>query len=234
MKYVFLIILTLVGEPAMALELQGTATSLYSTTVIYIEKHNIENDERGFNKNISTEYSQPNGTVFAKMKTYFQKDQFLPDVEFEDQRFRLLETQTLDLSTGQIAVVKRKDEKIISEKKIKMINPLVAGQGFDNLIKANFNRLEANGLNINFLVLDKMDYLRFEVQQESKNTSQKTFSLSPESLFLRMFVKKIKVIYDLKSKALLRYQGISNIMDDQGKPQDVLISYIIIEKNKLQ
>jgi hypothetical protein len=42
---------------------------------------------------------------------------------------------------------------------------------------------------------------------------------------LRLVAPSLNVVYDSNSRDLLSYQGLSNIKDEQGKPQTVTIEY---------
>jgi hypothetical protein len=43
--------------------------------------------------------------------------------------------------------------------------------------------------------------------------------------FLRLFAPSLKIQYDPKTRHLLKYEGLSNIPNDNGKIQNVTITY---------
>lgn len=209
-----------------ALELIGTAKHIKTGEVLYIEKHEIASDEKGLNRMIQTEYQKPDGKVFASMKTDFQEDPFLPKIDFADSRFSFLETQVYDKKLKKLTLVKSENGKEISRKSLDVVDNMVSGQGFTNFIKVNFDAPEKSHIKFNFVVLAKMDFYQFDILVKgSEDKNAKKFQLSPGHLIFRLFLKPIEVSYDAKTKRILTYLGLSNIMTDEHKSQEVLITY---------
>ena len=79
---------------SFALELQGVATKIGSDEVIYTEVHTITLNEKKLNQLIQTKYLKPDGTTFATMTSDFSKNLNIPEVQFEDYRFKKKDTMT--------------------------------------------------------------------------------------------------------------------------------------------
>ncbi len=211
---------------AQALEVQGYARSRDNHKLIYIEKHHFDVDEKGLNKFISTDYCDPDGHIFARAKVDFSRNSLVPDIQFEDDRFGLKETQILNSAENLVHLSQQKKEALLTEKNISMNSTMVSGQGFDNYIKSNFSLPEKEKLNFHFVVLSKLnDYHFFVVAESGQRPNEKRFRLSPDNLFLRLLTPNIQVTYDTRTKNLLFYEGLSNILAKNGATQEVEITY---------
>lgn len=211
---------------ASGFELIGTAKDIKSGKIIYIEKHQITNDAKGFNRLIQTDYTRPNGEIFASIKSDFSKSLFLPEVEYKDQRFQLTETQTYDKESQKVVLTKIEKNKEAEKKEFAVKDNFVTGQGFNNFIKTHFEALPGKAIEINFIVLARMDYYKFNIlPQKIESTTERSFALTAGNFIFRMFSHPIEVSYDARTCRLLTFKGLSNIMNDQDKSQEVLIHY---------
>ena len=103
---------------------------------------------------------------------------------------------------------------------------MVAAQGFNNFVILNFEALKSGTVPLSFGVLSERDFFSFKGSQRaepSANTVQ--FGIEISSFFLSLFLKELLVEYDVKTKHLVSYKGLSNLLTDQGKSQSVLIKY---------
>ena len=126
MKWIAVVFLAM-HSSAQAFDLIGTAKDLKSGAVLYIEKHRITKSEDGLNRLIQTEYQKPDGKVFARMRTDFKEDPFLPKIEFSDDRFAITETLIYDRSQKKITLTKREKDKADITKELKVSGNMVAG-----------------------------------------------------------------------------------------------------------
>lgn len=222
----YLVILFQMLSTAHAFELIGTAKDLKSGAVLYIEKHIITSGEDGLNRLIQTEYRKPDGNLFATMKTDFQEDSYLPKIEFVDERFAVTEIQTYDKAQKTLKLTRSEKNKETIKKEFPVVESMVSGQGFTNFIRINFDTAEGSKVKFNFVVLAKMDFYKFEILVKDDSQSEiKFFQLSPGNFIFRMFAHPIEVGYHRKSKRISSYKGLSNILTDDNKNQEVLISY---------
>ncbi len=202
--------------------LKGVARSFDTNQIIYLEQHNIEMDEKGFNKRIQTKYLKPDGEIFAKMDSDFSKDLLMPQILFEDFRFKTVES--LNLSSKKLVFKKKKNESE-DMKEIDFLEGSAAGQGFDNFIKFHFESLQSKEVPLQFGVLSEMSMYSFKAYQKNIEQEKAQFGISLTNPFYRLFAKELVVSYDLKTKQLLSYRGISNILNDSGNRQNVQIDY---------
>ncbi|MBK9322862.1 MAG: hypothetical protein IPM97_07960 [Bdellovibrionaceae bacterium] len=225
MKWIAVVFLAM-HSSAQAFDLIGTAKDLKSGAVLYIEKHRITKSEDGLNRLIQTEYQKPDGKVFARMRTDFKEDPFLPKIEFSDDRFAITETLIYDRSQKKITLTKREKDKADITKELKVSGNMVAGQGFTNFIKMNFDAPDKSKLKFNFVVLANADHYKFEVVVKDKaSAEQKNFQLSPGNFLFRWLSQPIEVGFFTKTKSISTWKGLSNILSDDNRSQEVLIAY---------
>lgn len=225
-KILFLFPVLLWTQNVLGGDLFGTATDLKTGEFRYSERHSISRGEDNLTKMIRADYLTKDGKVFASMTSDFTEDSFLPEIKFQDSRFSISENQVYDRKQKKLILSKTEKNGEPQRKELIVIDNMVSGQGFNNFLLANFDSLEKKAIQFNFVVLSNMDFYRFEIGLgKSGNIDERAFVLGPGNFLFRMFFHPIEVAYDVKSKRLLRYKGLSNILSDAGKSQEVLITY---------
>ncbi|MFN8845853.1 MAG: hypothetical protein ACK5V3_11390 [Bdellovibrionales bacterium] len=224
-----LVLLCLILSPfAWALEFTGKAYDLKSDQFLYTEKHKTQEDAQGYNTFIETEYVDNNGTLIAKIRSDFSKNKFIPDVLFEDLRNQTKETQTLDVQKNEVTIIREYlKTKQVKQRSFPVKKNMLGGQGFNNFLRSRFEEL-SNGksIHVNFIVLASRDYFQFDIKQKAPPADGKIdFGLTVSSYFLKVFVKEIKTRYDVSTKRLLTFKGLSNLVDEKGNPLKVRIEY---------
>lgn len=203
---------------------EGIATDLKKGSFLYKEIHLIEKDSAGFNKKITTTYKDENDKVFANMTSDFSKHRMIPDTLFEDFRFNVKYEQTLFLKDLSLQISQTVNEIKKKTKNVKVYENTIAGQGFDNFLKENFDRLK--NIKIKFVVLDQLDFFNFIASNLTHKTADESqFKLEIDSFWVGFLINPITVTYNNDSKKLIKYQGLSNILNKNEKSQEVLISY---------
>lgn len=210
---------------ASSWELTGHVTSLDGKTPLYTEIHRIELDEKGLNRKIESKYKK-DGTEFASMTTSFEKNRLVPEVQFHDTRFGLRQELQWNEDT-QLRFSSQKTGKPLKEKVHAATTNTVAGQGFDNFIKMHFDKLQKSSLPLRYGVLEEMDFFSFTGgPKQSLSPERARFGIKLSNPLLRLFVDDLEVEYDLTTRRLYSYRGLSNVFDDQGRAQNVLIKYV--------
>ena len=110
----------------------------------------------------------------------------------------------------------------------------VIDAGFDRFIEQHWDSLVGGDvIDREFLIPSQLDFYTFEIERtDSKRVDEIAFELRVKSIFLQMFVSPVLVHYDGRTRALLRYEGISNIRDENGENFDVRIEFP--EPNQVQ
>lgn len=68
-------------------------------------------------------------------------------------------------------------------------------------------------------------FLDFRIYLERKTDTELVFIMEPASMLLRVIADGIVVSYDRDSGALRRYEGISNIRDQDGENYQVRVEF---------
>lgn len=230
MRRLLLSLALLASIVSQAERLEGTAKN-NKGDIVYFEKHTIETDQAGLNKFIRVEYSKADGSKFATMTSDFSESKMVPNTTFEDERIKT--KSSMRLLNGEVQFEEFKDGKSISKKTIPLQDSMVAGQGFDNFIRINFDKLEAKSIEFEFGVLERQDFFSLTGYKKPSGASgDLEFGIKASSWLVRFFAEELKVSYDAKSKKLKSFAGRSNILDESGKSQDVVITYKWIDDRK--
>ncbi len=207
---------------------EGIAKAIDSDKVLYTENHVIVLDPDGLNRKITTTYTSSTNQVIARMTSDFKDSKVVADVTFEDLRFSTVYHQNIDTEKKTVNLSLLTADGKVENQKTDLTNDMIAGQGFDNFAKMNFD-LEKKR-EIRFLVLNKLDYFSFVISPiELASKIEKQFRLTIDSLLLKYLVGPIDVTYNTTDKMLTSYRGISNLLNESKESQDVLITYHSIE-----
>jgi hypothetical protein len=205
-------------------ELTGEATSLDGKVALYTEHHRIELDEKGLNKKIESLYKKQ-GVELARMTTSFEKNPFVPDVKFHDKRSGVRQELSWN-PDAQVRFRTEKPGKPAQEEVHTARENSVAAQGFDNFIKTHFDQLLKSSMPLRFGVLEEMDFFSFTGgPKKALSPGRARFGIHVANPLLRLFVDELEVEYDISTRRIATYRGLSNLLDDKGRGQNVLIRY---------
>lgn len=222
MKMMLFLLLFSIPLFARAEILEGIAKNSKGE-IVYLEKHKIDIDSAGFHQLIRVEYMKPDGEIFATMTSDFSKSKTMPATNFEDFRFKTKLNLLLDENSVYFEEVR--DNKTVSKKSFPLNASMVASQGFENFLKMNLSKLENDSVNFKFGVLESKDFYSLEGYKKSTQEDEVEYGIRSSSWLINLFAGEISVVYDSKTKKLKSFSGRSNILDDSGKAQDVLIDY---------
>lgn len=209
-------------KASFAIEMVGKAT--FKDQLLYIEKHTAVLDKEGFYKNLVTNYVDSKGEVFAKIQSNFEKNKVVPDYEFEDFRQKLKEKVTLEISNQKINIEFAKAGKV-EKNTIEIKKNSVLSQGFHNFILSQFKNLMDKKLEVYFVVTNRADQYKFVVQNEKIEQGKVYISIKPANFFLNAIVPTTKLVYDIETKRLVSFEGLTNIDDQNGKTLTAKIDY---------
>lgn len=226
MKKFICIIAFILPHAALSDVLMGTARNR-SGDIVYFERHEVQKGSDGLNSLVSVEYSKPDGSVFATMKSDFSKNKNVPDTVFHDRRFETV--VTLRVVGEKFEFSETKNGEVLPKKVVSKKNGLtVASQGFDNFVRSNAKALADGPVEFQFGVLSEKDFFSLTaLKSPSTSSNEIEYSIRSSHWYIRMlpFVSDLKVVYDAKEMRLKTFVGRSNILDEQGKTRDVTIDY---------
>jgi hypothetical protein len=196
---------------------EGIARNPQTNKALYTEQHWIRS-----NQNTTVErlvlYRCIDGTAFARKRVSYLKSLQAPAFELTDGRKSATEGLRY-LASGPMLWYRAANETAEKNAALSSKN-MVADAGFDEFIHSNWANLRAGKeIPLNFAVPTRLKAYKFNLKQmrESQIAGQPavTFQLKIAGL-LSLIADPIEVTYHKNTKRLLRFQGLSNLRDDQG------------------
>jgi hypothetical protein len=172
-----------------------------------------------------TTYFDPQHRKIAQRILNFRTSKFAPDFTTEDVRSGYMEGA--ELKSTKVRLFRRSDKNSKIEEKILSIpEPLVVDGGFNQFIKANWEKLQ-NGetITFQFAVPARLDYFTLRAVKVESNNKEMKIRVEPDKTLIRWIATPIVVSYDTQTKRIRSYEGKSNISDANGKNFDMRLVY---------
>lgn len=207
----------------------GHAFDLETGALLYREVHEpiVENGRLLGDR---VRYLDPGGATFARKRVDYRPNPVRPDFHLTDERSGYEEGLEA-LADGGVRVFHRPvGADRLRNDRIEPPAELVADAGFDIQIAREFERLR-NGERIEmpFLVPSRGEWYRFRARplRETEVLGEPALVIRMElsGWVGRMLTQSIDVSYHRDTRALLRYEGISNIRDGNGDSLRVRIDF---------
>ncbi len=218
------------GLPAIALESRtGHAFRLDNGELVYREVHHPEVEE-GRLVGDDVRYLDADGEEFARKRVDYRPNPVRPDFLLEDLRSGYVEgLEALD--DGRVAIRHRgvgDDETRVT--RVEPPDDLVADAGFDIRMTRDFDRLlDGERVRLPFLVPSRGDWYSFRAtpveQTEVLGEPALVVRMELSGWVGRLLTSPIDVSYHRDTRALLRYEGVSNIRDADGESLNVRIDF---------
>lgn len=192
-----------------ALSYEGIAYAPGGSRVLYRETHWISGDRH------VVLYRCPDGAAFARKRLDYSTHATAPDYEVVDARdgYRAGVQTT---SSGREAFLQaRAGDRV---RRVPLPARTVVDAGFDGFIRAAWNRLAPDaGLDVAFLVPSRLQSMRFELRARPlRAAGVRVFRLTLAS-WIGAVLPHIDVTYDVATRTLLRFQGMSDVRDGRGR-----------------
>ena len=192
--------------------------------VEYVEYHTVKY-ENGKVSESQTIYYDGNNKKIAELTSEYS---FGP--QFGSYNFRDIRAQYQDgakVSEDRILLFRKKSpQDDIEEKYLSKEVDQIVGQGFHQFIVHNLERIaQGEVIHIRLVLPSRLDQYEFRIRKRKVDGDTLYIRLEIENWLLRLFAPHIDVEYDLKTRHLLRYEGVSNLEDNSGKHKKVIITY---------
>ena len=207
---------------------KGIATN-DKNEIIYIENHEATFFDNKKIKSAKTVYVNTKGKKIAELTSDFSKNLSAPTYKYTD--FRHKTGHGIAYKDGKLQLI---DYQKDGSSKTKFLNKkfssnsiIVGGQGMHYYLRENFNKLkDKKDVTVIFLTPGNLDYYNFLLNYIGVNKKGLVeLDIKISNLILRMFVSKLELQYEPKTKRLIQYKGLSNLSDDNDKMQAVTIKY---------
>ena len=207
----------------------GSAYNLATNQLVYRELYTAMDE----NRQVRVDYVYPSGETVATKTLTYQGAYFQPEFDFFDERDSEHITAQFDGPKLKLvhALGDSRRERMIYDNA-----NLVLDAGFDAFIQLKWDKLVANkAVSFDFAIPARLDVIALKVERigaqdspvfdKSYGTGWIYFRIKPARFFTALMAAPIYLAYDPNGKYLMRFQGRSNIDDNQGAPQDVRIEY---------
>ena len=218
--------IALMAEPWIT----GYAYSKESDQLLYHEVHYRSSLESSVSNRV--DYIAPDQEVIVAKTLDFSESLLAPAIEQRDYR-NATAIFTRYTSTG-FEVGYKNNDTALRVNSLNRSESLVVDAGFDSFVRQHWDTLiEGDTVRAQFLVPARLDTVNIGIratqQTHCRTQSDQALCLivRPAGLLrlLGWFVDPLYLAYERDSKRLLQYSGISNLLDDNGAPQDVIIRY---------
>lgn len=208
-------------------EIEGEAFSLDDPQrLVYREKYTYMDEQQ----RVEVDYFTPEGDLFAYKALDFSHSLAMPSYTLSDTRDNSgdgarLESDSIILFSQEQG--KRKQKQLHIEER------QVIDAGFPHMVVIHWQALlDGEIRDIHFAFADRLRNVRIDLQQVADRESPLYqpgkelyyFSMSVSSRFLALFADPVHLAFD-NDQRLIIYYGRSNLADDRGKSQDVMIRY---------
>jgi hypothetical protein len=195
----------------------------------YVESHAFEATPSGVRQ--VTIYRDPGGRQIGRMEADYGTYRFAPEYRMVDLRHDTEEIVRRDGS--QVHVEVRRGDRVRSKTlQLSGERELIVGPGFNEFIKANWDTLlSGRTLVCDFVVPSRLQAVAFRIRHTPDGQSSRgyRFTVSVDNAFLRLLAPELVVEYDRQTRALLAYDGLSNVNDERNKSQTVAIRFPAVD-----
>jgi len=210
---------------------QGKAWNSDRTKVLYSESHWTTSENNAL-KNRTVLYRCADGTAFARKEINYARSTLAPEFSFNDVRFNYQEGLRWQKDRPELWFVRngQRQQKLLSNS-----DTLVADAGFDVFVKNQWSALSAaRRQSLQFAVPSRLTSYAFNLQRINSLPFNKepaqSFKLSIDG-WLGFVAPNIEITYSRNSKRLLRFKGLSNILNNQGeKPVNAIIEFPVLDQ----
>lgn len=161
------------------------------------------------------------------MEADYSRHRFAPDYRMVDLRH---DTEEIVRREGDVVHVQHRKATRVRSKTIEVAKDreVIVGPGFNEFIEANWDALvSGRTLVCDFVVPSRLQAVAFRIRHVKDRPSGvgHRFTVSVDIVFLRPIAPELQVEYDRQTRRLLSYEGLSNVTDEQNRPQDVVIRF---------
>jgi len=224
-------LLTTVSALADAERIYGRAVNA-DGDLVYLEEHIIkyENDRVAALKTI---YYDADFKKIGEQVSDFSHGPQFGSYDFKDERLRYHDGARV--MSNQILIYCKETPQAETQKKyLQRQSDQIVGQGFHQFILTNLDALVRGDVISAKLVLPaQMDQFDIRIAKSKLEEGRLQIRIELDNWFLRLFTPNVEADYDLDTRRLLSYRGVSMIADESGKNVPVTVSYDYSQQSSL-
>jgi hypothetical protein len=190
--------------------------------LIYTERHTATYQD-GKLQSSTNDYFDLQKTKIAELNADYSKSLVMPTYIFRDLR------------TGSVEGIRLEDQKYFIYRQergkkeenhlLENIENVFSCQGWHYYLIANIDQIQNSPLQMKLIFPSKLDYYSFRIRPIERDESVLSLRLEFDSWLIRLFAPHLDITYNKSTKKIVQYYGPSNILDENGKIQNVHIFY---------
>jgi len=190
----------------------------------YIEHHYLEYENGKISESRTIYYDPHNRKIGHLISEYSQGPQF---GSYDFRAFRAEYPDGAIVTPRRIQLFKKEgSEDNAEEIYLPRDTGQIVGQGIHHFIVHNLGAISRGEIiEVKMVLPSKLDQYDFRIRKLNLEGDTLYVRLEIDNWFLRLFVPDMDCEYDMKTRRLLRYEGISNLTDGSGKHAEVVITY---------
>jgi hypothetical protein len=216
--------------PAMPHSYAGNVYALDDHRLLFREVHYLNASLT--NQRIAI-YQCPDGSVFARKHVRAGGDAQAPDFELDDARLGYREGVRQG-SKGREVFVQRSAEQQENVQPLPSEKDSVIDAGFDTFVQRHWQELQhGDSVSIPFLVPSRMRFYEFKVKRIFEplvDHDEMLIRLAMDSWY-SFALPHIDVSYDIVTRQLLRFEGLSNIRGADGKNLNARVEFPLSDRH---
>ena len=230
-SYAFILALVLFGppvsaEPAVQHQVLVGKAWVKNHELFYTETNHIELKDDRIIK-IDSYYKGKDQKLFAELHADFSNDPYIPDTHFIDLR-RHYENK-LSYKKGEKVIIRQKKNGDWSTHELAHRDAMTNSVGLINYLRENVAELKKQERKtIRYIVAALDDDYGMELKFKSnKKPGLYEFSFRLQNFFIRNLsgVSESSVTFNLETRCMKHFEGVSNIVTLEGKAVDVTLDY---------
>ena len=189
---------------ASAMDIVGRAMDVRSGEVLYLEEYDCVED----GSLCRVDYRDSGGSLIASKEVDYSRSLVAPALTFEDFR-----------SNASIEVAPMDGPE------------LVVDAGFDNYVRERWDELTTGeSVRFSFLVAGRDKPLPMRAEETGECAEGEVcLEVGLDAWLIGSLVPPIRLTYERETRRLLRFEGVSNLRDDEGRSRRVDIRYSYAE-----
>jgi hypothetical protein len=190
----------------------------------YLEQHSVQYDNDRIVA-IKTVFLNPEFELIGELVSDFSKGPQHGRYSFADHRHQYRDGAQVTMD--RIKLYHRESpEHALKTKVLPLTNNQLFGPGLNMFILANIDAIVGGEkFRMKLVLPSKLDHYNVCIRKTRVNQERVHIRIEMESWFLKLFAPHLDLQYDLESKRLLHYSGISLIANARGDNFHVSVSY---------
>ena len=166
-------------------------------------------------------YVSPQGQVLGEKKLEFSRDRFVPVMRTvypalqEEEAITQVSEASVTMETVKAGQRKTRE--------VSRTTGLAVDSGFHVFVQEKLEEL-ATGRTVQMQlgVISQFDHFRFRIRRADGSDAKVIRLLVEADSMLRLLVPTVRLAYDLRSRDMLEYEGLSNLVDPQTRKAPVV------------